>query len=86
MSASGPVERIRSDMEELTGPIRDADQLLFRTTLCRLHGDLIGGAYHNQWPTDLRPEPDEDTKDLWRGEPQLITGWPPLELRTRVLD
>jgi hypothetical protein len=61
-------------------------QLLFRTTLCRLHGDLIGGAYHNQWPTDLRPEPDEDTKDLWRGEPQLITGWPPLELRTRVLD
>ncbi len=47
---------------------------------------LIGVTYDNQWPTDLRPEPDEDTKDLWRGEPRPITGWPPLELRTRVLD
>lgn len=134
MSTSGPVERLRSDLEELTGLMRDAAeaylkgiwatyratqgaavpydvtvlgsptvtlcnedleealdrqrqvQLLFRTTLCRLHRDLVGGTYHNQWPTDLRPGPDEDTEDPWRGEPRPITGWPPLELRTRVLD
>jgi hypothetical protein len=81
-----PTVTLRSeDLEEALDRRRQV-QLLFRTTLRRLCGDLIGVAYDNQWPTDLRPEPNEDTKDLWRGEPRPIMGWPPLELRTRVLD
>ena len=59
-------------------------QLLFRTTICRLWRNPLGVGYRNEWPAELRPQPDEPTGDLWQGMPRPLTGWPPLELSLRV--